>query len=111
MPILLLVCGLTVFNGSENPLRYGRLNVYRITLPEGASANLPAWKVTVDLGVVARTYVLGPFEADAWLAAPNAGLGESSPPADTRHLYAEVTSSPSATLWLEDTAAQPPLCL
>ena len=30
----LVVCGLTVFHGQENPLRYERLCLYRITLPE-----------------------------------------------------------------------------
>jgi hypothetical protein len=94
----LLVCGLTVFNGAENPLRYGLLNVYRITLPEGRAADPAAWKVTVDLGVVARTYALALFDADSWLA----GRGPEGTPA----LYAEVTANPSATLWVEETATQ-----
>jgi hypothetical protein len=98
----LMVCALTVFNGPENPLRYGTLNVYRITLPEGAAADPAAWKVTVDLGVVARTYVLGPFEPESWLSAPDTGPGERGAAGASPSLYAEVAANPSATLWLED---------
>ena len=100
----LVVCGLTLFHGTENPLRYGRLNVYRITLPEGAG-DPQRWRVSVDLGVVARTYTLGPFEPESWLKAPDAGLGERAPAGSAKHFYAEVTSNPHATLWLEETGS------
>ncbi|HUS05007.1 MAG TPA: CehA/McbA family metallohydrolase [Bryobacteraceae bacterium] len=100
----LLVCGLTLFHGSEHPLRYGRLNVYRITLPEPA-ATAEGWTADVDLGVVARTYVLHPFNADAWLGAPDALLGHRGPAGPTRDLYVEATSNPSATLRLEHSAS------
>ena len=98
----LVVCGLTLFHGAENPLRYGRLNVYRIKLPEASEAE--RWKVSVDLGVVARTYTLGQFDADSWLAARNAGFGERVPRGASPYLYAEVTANPSATLWLAENA-------
>jgi hypothetical protein len=96
----LLVCGMTLFHGSEHPLRYGRLNVYRITLPEPVTT-AEGWKASVDLGVVARTYVLSAFEPAAWLKAPDALLGHRAPSRQTRDLYVEVTSNPSATLWIE----------
>ena len=100
----LLVCGLTLFHGKENPLRYKRLNLYRLTLPEATAEESERWKVDVDLGIVARRYVLPEFSSDAWLAAPGKGLGEQAPRVrGTRHLFLEVTASPEATLTLTDT--------
>ncbi len=100
----LLVCGVTLFHGGENPLRYERLSLYRLTLPEATAEDESRWKVEVDLGVVARRYVLPEFSADAWLAAPGKGLGEHVPPVrGVRELYLEVTASPEATLTLADT--------
>ena len=91
----LIVCALTLFRGHENPLRYERLSVYRITLPEAAAEETERWKVSVDLGIAARTYPLADFEPDAWLTAPGAGLGERCKPVHAgRYLLAEVTASP-----------------
>ena len=99
----LLVCGLTLFQGRENPLRYERLSLYRITLPEAAAEEAERWKVEVALGIVARVYALADFNPDTWLKAPDAGLGErATPPAGGRYLYAEITASPEATLVLSD---------
>ena len=99
----LIVCGVTLFHGNENPLRFERLSLYRITLPEAAGEDSSRWKVNTDLGVVARTYALNKFDAAAWLAAPGKGLGEPTKPVKgARHLYAEVTASSGATLVLAD---------
>jgi hypothetical protein len=35
-----VLCGLTLFHGSGNPLRYERLTLYRITLPEPVAGPL-----------------------------------------------------------------------
>jgi hypothetical protein len=56
--------------------------------------------------VVARTYVLGGFDAKTWLNAPDAMLGHRTTPRHTPELYVEVTSNPSATLWLEHPASR-----
>jgi hypothetical protein len=99
----LFLCGMTLFNGRENPLRYERLSLVRITLPEAAGEEKDRWKVEVDLGVVARTYALPQFSVDDWLAAPGKGLGEPATPLKgARYLYAEVTASSEATLTLSD---------
>lgn len=99
----LVVCGVTLFRGRENPLRLERLSLYRITLPDGAGEVKDRWKVDVDLGVVARTYTLPEFDAGAWLAAPDKGLGERNKPVEgARHLFAQVTASSEATLTLMD---------
>jgi hypothetical protein len=94
----LLVCGITLFHGRQHPLRYERLTLYRLSLPDGSGE----WSVDVDLGVVARSYRLGKFEPREWLAAPDAGLGSRRQPGDRRHLYVEVTASSDATLRLRD---------
>jgi len=100
----LVVCGLTLFHGREHPLRYGRLSLYRITLPEGGAEEKDRWQASADLGVVARTYTLGEFQAERWLSAPDAGIGErQQPPKGSRHLYLEVTAAADATLSLRDT--------
>ncbi len=99
-----VLCGMTLFSGAENPLRHERLSLYRITLPEAAAEEKGRWKIEVDLGVVARTYTLPEFDAGAWLAAPDKGLGARNKQIKgARHLYAEVTASSEATLTLTDT--------
>jgi hypothetical protein len=103
---LLAVCGLTLYHGRENPLRYRRLSLFRLTLPEPAAEDRERWEVGVDMGVVVRTLVPGNFKTQEWLAAPVAGLGEGMPAVQNgSHLYAEVTANPEATLWLSDRKA------
>lgn len=102
---LLAICGLTLFHGCETPLRYERLSLYRIRLPEATAADQARWKVSVDLGVVARTYALSEFDGSSWLSAPAKGLGEQGQKAEQHYLYVEVTASPDATLSLLDEKA------
>jgi hypothetical protein len=103
---LLAICGLTLYHGRENPLRYGRSSLFRLTLPEATAEDTNRWEVGVDLGVVSRTFVPGNFKSQEWLAAPIAGLGESVPEIQNgRHIYAEVAANPEATLWLHDRRA------
>jgi hypothetical protein len=99
----LIVCGLTLFHGKVSPLRHERLSVYRFTLPDTAAEDKDRWKVSVDLGVIARTYAWNQFDATAWLDAPQAGLGERFKPIKGgRYFYAEVGASRAATLTLHD---------
>jgi hypothetical protein len=102
----LMICGLTLFHGRENPLRFERLCLYRIALPEPTAEEAGRWKAEVDLGVIARTYTLSDFDPETWLQAPDAGLGEHAKPVrGGRHLFVEVTASPDATLVLADVKA------
>ena len=100
----LVLCGLTLFLGQGNPLRYERLATYRITLPEPAGEEDERWDITADLGVVARKWFPDRFEPESWLRSPDPGLGSRIQliPGN-RHLYVEVTASSAATLWLRDT--------
>jgi hypothetical protein len=97
----LVVCGLTVYHGKENPLRRERLSLFRVTLPDGDPQG--SWEATTDLGVVARTYQLPAFEAESWLSAPAPGLGEPRKPIVTSYLYVEAAVNPNATLTLRNT--------
>lgn len=99
----LVICGLTLFLGQGNPLRYERLATFRVTLPEPVGQEEERWKVTVDLGVVARKWFPSRFEPESWLRSPDAGLGSRAEHVtDNRYLYAEITASSAATLWLHD---------
>jgi hypothetical protein len=99
----LVVCGLTLFHGKASPLRHERLSVYRLTLPEATAEDKDRWKVSVDLGEVARIYALNEFDPAAWLMSPQAGMGERYKPIQGgRHLWAEVAASRAATLTLHD---------
>ena len=98
-----VLCGLTLFTGHENPLRLEPLGLYRVTLPEAVAGNIERWKADVDLGVVARSFVMNRFEPEAWLVAPDAGLGSRNEAvAESRHLYLELAASSEATLRLKD---------
>jgi hypothetical protein len=102
----LVVCGVTLFDGREHPLRHERRSLYRFTLPEANAEESDRWEVAVDLGIVARTFVLPEFDAGAWLTAPHRGLGEPVKPLrGARHLYAEIAASREATVTLRDTRA------
>jgi hypothetical protein len=102
----LVLCGLTLFHGDGHPLRRERRALYRITLPSATAEQPNRWKVAVDLGVVVRTYVLPPFDAEGWVRADGAGFGERSErPNSATQLFAEVAASPDATLEVRDTTS------
>jgi hypothetical protein len=69
------LCGLTLFRGQENPLRFERLCLYRLTLPEPVGEP-GRWRVEIDLGIVGRTFSPPEFSPAEWLQSPDAGLGE-----------------------------------
>lgn len=101
---LLFVCGLTLFRGQENPLRYDRLKLYQLSLPEDTPADGKRWKVEVDLGEIARKFVLPNFRPEEWLSDPAKGLGRpSESDQGSRFLYLEMTANSDAKLSLQDT--------
>ncbi|MGA2074898.1 MAG: CehA/McbA family metallohydrolase [Terriglobia bacterium] len=101
---LLVICGLTLFHGHEDPLRYQRLSLYRITLPEGTE-QAERWQVSVDLGVISRTFFQAPFQAEDWLKTTwgKSAKGGAAQVVGSPYLYVEVTATPDATLTLTDT--------
>ena len=102
----LLVCALTLFQGDENPLRYERLSLFRITLPAGMTDDAGRWQVRVRPGVVARSCPGREFDPKAWLAAPGKGLGEEAKSGRNRsYLFVELAVNREATLSLVDEKA------
>ncbi|MCC6863034.1 MAG: CehA/McbA family metallohydrolase [Bryobacterales bacterium] len=100
----LVLCGLTLYHGRENPLRHERRTLYRFTLPSPAAEEPDRWKVSVDLGIVCRTFSANEFQPEEWLTSDTAGLGDRARRREgLRHLYAEIASSSEATLTLRDT--------
>lgn len=99
---LLFVCGMTLFHGRLHPLQYERGQLYRFSLPEGASTSADDWDVDVDLGVVARKYALPAFSPDAWLHSPDARVSPPPAPRAAPCLCAEIAASPEATLKLRE---------
>ena len=101
---LLFICGMTLYHGHLHPLQYERLQLYRFSLPEGASASADDWDVNVDLGVVARKYTLPAFSPDAWLHSPDPRVSPTPAPLSPPCLCAEITASLEATLILRERA-------
>ncbi len=99
---LWFLCGVTLYHGRRHPLKYERLQLYRFTLPEGASANADEWDVDVDLGVVARKYALRAFSDEAWLGAPDPRVRPAAGPPTAPCVYVEITASPEAMLTLRE---------
>ncbi|RPI24835.1 MAG: hypothetical protein EHM61_16025 [Acidobacteria bacterium] len=100
----LIVCGLTLCLLPQHPLRYERLSTYRLALPDESAADFERWTIQIDLGVIARQYVLPPFDPASWLESRWAGLGESRGKAvpGTRFRYLEIAASEAATLSITD---------
>ncbi len=93
----LVVAGMTLYHGRENPLRRRRLESLRVTLPQTTLASEA--EVNIDLGVIARRYAIPAFLPQQWLEAQPKGWGEEADGAQTSaQLFLDVTASPDATL-------------
>lgn len=98
----LMVCGITLYQGNHNPLRGGRLQLYRVTLPAGVGNNGDDWRANVDLGEIARMYQLPAFEPQIWLSSEAIGLAEASRLVQQQYLYVELAASSDAALTLQN---------
>lgn len=98
----LVVCGVTLFHSSDNPLRRERLSLYRITLPEGGAQD--TWEPSLDLGMIARSYMLPIFEPENWVGSPATGTAEPARPMESKYLYIEASTAKDATLTLRNKA-------
>lgn len=99
----LVVCGLTLYHGLQNPLRLEKTRLYRVTLPESTAAEPGRWVAETDLGIVVRTFTGSEFRPAEWLTDGSAGLGERGRPARANELYVQMTSSSEAVLTVRDT--------
>ncbi len=90
--------GITVFDGSSNPLRHEPLETIQIDV-EGKS--IDEIDVDVDLGVIARKQDIQSFDGDVWVKDPVKGWGESADD-PSRVASIDVTASSDATLTVDD---------
>ena len=98
----LLLCGATLFHGTDHPLRYERLMPLCVELPPGTVYEPDRWTASIDLGVIARSYPQRPFAAEQWLTSPSAGLGEVRVGNSANCFVIELAASPEATLTIQD---------
>ena len=86
------IAGVTLFNGTANPLRHERRRTLQVRGPGAAGT-----PIAVDLGIVGHRVIQQVLEA-GWTDAPVPGWG-SAPAAQPRDLVAvDVTASPDASL-------------
>jgi len=89
--------GITLFTGSQHPLRHERLETLALELPAGLAADEAISGAKIDLGVIARRYQIQQFDAAKWISEPVKGRGEA--PDDRRFTPAlDVAASRDATL-------------
>ncbi len=110
-----VIAALTLFFGTDHPLRHRQLRSFRVSLPAGLDAETQGRgytetrggmsggqdaDISIDLGVIARRYAVPAFDPDAWLK----GEGITSPLPDTvpaepvRELILDISASADATL-------------
>ncbi|MFB3902431.1 MAG: CehA/McbA family metallohydrolase [Acidobacteriota bacterium] len=99
-----VICGLTLCLLAQHPLRYQRLSTYRLTLPDESAEDLDRWTLDIDLGVIARQYVLPAHDPASWMESKWAGLGESKGKraGHTGFRYLEIAASEAASLAVTD---------
>ena len=88
---------LTLFNGSEHPLRQGRLETYAVETDAGPPEQVEDLALDVDLGVIARKRLVEQFDPEVWLSEPVKGWGEFDPDVPLK-LALDMSATPDATL-------------
>jgi len=96
-PIALL--GLTLYDGPGHPLRHVPRRIYKLLLPPEAKAKPSELKATLDMGWVTRAYAVPATPDEAWLNAPERGLGaKREPEKPSREFLLHATGAEGATL-------------
>lgn len=88
---------ITVFDGSENPLRHEPLETVQIEVGEKPVEDID---VSVDLGVIARQPNIQNFDGESWIQHPVRGWGESDDD-PKKSASIDVTASRDATLTID----------
>ncbi len=69
--------GITLFTGKEHPLRHEPLETFQLKLGAGIHPDAALSSARIDLGVIARRYMVQGFDPAAWLDEPVKGRGEA----------------------------------
>ena len=89
-----VVAGITLYRGSDNPLRHLPRRSYRVKATDDRTA---VSDVQVDLGLVSRIERISNLRDKQWLAAPAAGTNTADPEVQPEDLI-EVVGSADATV-------------
>ncbi len=97
------IAGVTLFSGSEHPLRPGRLETYEVEVEGRTSEQARELEAHVDLGAVARKRLIEQFDGDAWLADQVHGWGDFDPAARLKFAM-DISATEDATLTIGDSS-------
>ncbi len=91
------VGAITLFSGTAHPLRHERLQTFDLTLGPGFNEETALESARIDLGVIARRYLVQGFDPDQWLADPVKGRGEAPEVPEFRPAL-DISASVDATV-------------
>lgn len=98
-PHLVGVIALTLYSGPGHPLRHLPRKLYHLLLPAAERTTADDLSVDLDMGVVTRVLAVPGGVDEAWLQAPDRGLGARPlPDKPAREFLVEATGAPGATL-------------
>jgi hypothetical protein len=95
------VLGVTVYEGPGHPLRHVPRKVYRLLLPAAEKAMPDQVQARLDMGTVTRLYAAPAAVDEAWLQAPDRGLGEERCSRPSREFLLDATGAEGATLTVQ----------
>ena len=90
----LIVAGISLYSGSDNPLRHLPRRTYRVRVPGGRTA---VAETAVDMGVVTRVERVTTTRGRRWLEAATAGTNTSDADQAPEDLL-EIVGSPDSTV-------------
>ncbi len=91
---------ITLFHGTNHPLRHSKLESVAVELPDGERSDPASVEVDIDLGTVARSYAVPVFDPDTWLADDRKGWGDEA--GGESSLVLDIAANPDATLSIGD---------
>lgn len=97
----LAIAGITLYHGKDHPLRYHRLETFKLTLPSPISVK--ELQIDIDTGIIANRYQTKSFEPNEWLKAPQAGLGEEIYPEEkSSTVFLDITANSDTKLTVDN---------
>ncbi len=91
----------TLFTGSQHPLRHEQLETFKLELGAGIDPEQAIEDASIDLGVIARRYMTQRFDPESWLADPVKSRGEA-PDERTFQPTLDIAASTNASVEIGD---------